>query len=92
MKNKRLLVVAAHPDDEILGCGATLIKYKNQGYKVKVVFLSDGETSRNLDGSTSEKKIQMREKQATKVSSSCFIYLHKSRVKRSTAFITCALF
>ena len=49
MKNKRLLVVAAHPDDEILGCGATLIKYKNQGYKVKVVFLSDGETSRNLE-------------------------------------------
>ena len=71
MKNKRLLVVAAHPDDEILGCGATLIKYKNQGYKVKVVFLSDGETSRNLEGSTSEKKIQTREKQAIKVSSSC---------------------
>lgn len=71
MKNKRLLVVAAHPDDEILGCGATLIKYKKQGYKVKIVFLSDGETSRNLEGFKSEKKIQMREKQANKVSSSC---------------------
>ena len=26
-RNKNLLVVAAHPDDEVLDCGATMAKY-----------------------------------------------------------------
>ena len=43
MKNKNILVVAAHPDDEVLGCGGTLIKYKNNGYKINIVFFTDGE-------------------------------------------------
>ena len=46
MKNKNLLVVAAHPDDEVLGCGGTVIKYKNKGYKINIVFFTDGEGSR----------------------------------------------
>ena len=43
---KKILVIAAHPDDELLGCGGTLLYYRKLGYKVKVVFLSDGESSR----------------------------------------------
>ena len=30
----RVLIVAAHPDDEILGCGGFLSKYANQVDKV----------------------------------------------------------
>ena len=46
---KKILVICAHPDDEFLGCGATLLYYVKKGYKIKVVFLSDGETSRNIN-------------------------------------------
>lgn len=46
MKNQKILVIAAHPDDEILGCGATLSKYKRLGAEVMVCILSDGESSR----------------------------------------------
>ena len=45
MKN-RILVLAAHPDDEVLGCGGTIKKLSSKGCVVKVVFFSDGESSR----------------------------------------------
>lgn len=41
-----ILVVAAHPDDEVLGCGGTLVRHAEAGDEVHVVFLADGESSR----------------------------------------------
>ena len=43
---KRVLIVVAHPDDEVLGCGGTIAKLVDQNCRVKVIFLSDGESSR----------------------------------------------
>ena len=45
-KNKKILVVAAHPDDDILGCGGTLAKAINLKAKVKILFLGEGVSSR----------------------------------------------
>ena len=38
----RVFVVAAHPDDEVLGCGGTLLRHVSNGDKVYVLFVSDG--------------------------------------------------
>jgi LmbE family N-acetylglucosaminyl deacetylase len=43
---ERVLVVAAHPDDEILGCGATLARHSHQGDAVFIAILGEGITSR----------------------------------------------
>tara|TARA_X000000950_G_scaffold263599_1_gene335964 strand:- start:874 stop:1062 length:189 start_codon:yes stop_codon:yes gene_type:complete len=45
-KNKKILVFAAHPDDEVLGCGATLMKLIDQGFEVKCIFFTDGVSAR----------------------------------------------
>ena len=47
MKNfNKVMVIAAHPDDDILGCGGTLNKLKRQGSDVRVVFIAEGTTCR----------------------------------------------
>ena len=46
-KNKNIVCIVAHPDDEVLGLGGTLIKHVNSGDKVFVIILSEGESSKN---------------------------------------------
>tara|TARA_B100001057_G_scaffold489036_1_gene574531 strand:- start:4075 stop:4764 length:690 start_codon:yes stop_codon:yes gene_type:complete len=43
---KRILVVASHPDDEILGCGGTIAKLSRSGNIVKTIILTKGISSR----------------------------------------------
>ena len=42
----RILVVAAHPDDELLGCGGAILHHLYQGDKVRVTIVAEGLTSR----------------------------------------------
>lgn len=47
IKNKKILVVVAHPDDELLGLGGSINKLVNDyGCIIKVVILGEGLTSR----------------------------------------------
>ena len=41
-----ILVIVAHPDDEVLGCGATIAKHTAKGDKVDVLIIGDGVTAR----------------------------------------------
>ncbi len=41
-----VLVIAAHPDDEVLGCGGTIARLVGEGHSVYVAILGEGITSR----------------------------------------------
>ena len=41
-----VLVVAAHPDDEILGCGGTIARLAREGHQVRIAILAEGISSR----------------------------------------------
>jgi LmbE family N-acetylglucosaminyl deacetylase len=42
-----VLVVAAHPDDEVLGCGGTIACHADAGDQVQVLIVAEGATSRH---------------------------------------------
>jgi LmbE family N-acetylglucosaminyl deacetylase len=47
MANQRVLVVASHPDDEILGLGGTLARHADNGDVVRSMIMAEGATSRD---------------------------------------------
>ncbi len=65
---KKIFVVAAHPDDEVLGCGGTLLKHISNGDKVYVLFVSEGVSGRykNIKEKNCLNEIAKREEMAKK--------------------------
>jgi LmbE family N-acetylglucosaminyl deacetylase len=45
--SRSILVVAAHPDDELLGCGGTLVRHAKDGDRVHILIMATGATSRD---------------------------------------------
>ncbi len=54
---KNILIIAAHPDDDILGCGGFISKYRAKS-NIKVVFIAEGSSCRFLDLNKNIEKIQ----------------------------------
>lgn len=46
---EKVLVIAAHPDDEILGMGGTIAKFSDEGIEVHLLIVTDGSSSQYKD-------------------------------------------
>lgn len=54
----KILILAAHPDDETLGCGATISKLANEGHDIHLLTFTDGVGSRQIHQESRINKIQ----------------------------------
>jgi LmbE family N-acetylglucosaminyl deacetylase len=63
---KSILIFAAHPDDEVLGCGGTIAKLADEGANIYVVFLADGVLSRAEDQRNHQVELRTRRTAAQK--------------------------
>ena len=59
MKTKNILIIAAHPDDEVLGCGGTIARLAMDGCNVYTLILGEGVTSRSEERDRNKKKKEL---------------------------------
>ncbi len=63
---KSILILAAHPDDEVLGCGGTIAKLADEGATIHVAFMADGVFSRAGDSGVQQAELAARRAAAQK--------------------------
>jgi N-acetylglucosamine malate deacetylase 1 len=64
--SKSILVLAAHPDDELLGCGGTLARHAEAGEKVHICILAEGATSRDVNSVSKQDEVMVLQMAAVK--------------------------
>jgi len=57
-KNKKVLVLAAHPDDETIGPGATLARLADEGHYMKLLTFTDGVSARGLSSENRNNRLK----------------------------------
>lgn len=67
MTQKNILVVAAHPDDELLGAGATLAAHAKNGDRVHVLILGEGILSRDSGTSDGIQTLRKQSEEAGRI-------------------------
>jgi len=81
---KSVLCVVAHPDDEALGLGGTLIKHIDQGDKVNIVIFSIGETSKLNKNINSVRRLKSAKDWSKEVGSNIYSILNYPDQKLDT--------
>jgi len=47
-RQRRILIISPHPDDEILGCGGTIAKALGKGDEIFVIYLTSGDSNQKV--------------------------------------------
>ena len=81
LRNKRLLIAVSHPDDELLGFGATLHRLiKDYGVTAHVVILGEGITSRSNERDPQKWKTELATHRKSISLAQNFIGYHSSSI------------
>lgn len=85
MKHNKVLVIAAHMDDEVLGCGGTIAKHKDKGDKVWVIFIARRIYNHRFDADKNqiEKNHAARAKSILNYDKAVFLDLNDERLDAS---------
>ncbi|MSS27813.1 PIG-L family deacetylase [Desulfovibrio sp. PG-178-WT-4] len=64
---RNTLVVAAHPDDEMLGCGGTLARLSAQGAHITILLLGEGPLARGTEAADARANARLSAQRAASV-------------------------
>ncbi|HET6697207.1 MAG TPA: PIG-L family deacetylase, partial [Gaiellaceae bacterium] len=72
----RVLVIAAHPDDEVLGMGGTITRHTDAGDAVRVLVVTDGSSTQYPgDAETRARKEEEAQKAAAELGVADYVHL-----------------
>src|SRR3989338_5164386 len=85
MRYKKILVIAPHMDDEVLGCGGVISKHKGMADKVWVIFIAHRVYNHRFDvhKNSIEKKHALKAKSILHYDESIFLNLSDERLDAS---------
>ena len=70
----KIVIFAPHPDDEIFGCGGSILKWMNEGHDLHIIYVTDnrvlikwGRKENQLIENCAEKYINMSEEEIGKI-------------------------
>lgn len=72
----KVLIICAHPDDEVLGCGGFISKYRELGVEFKVIFIGEGSTCRFDDLKSSEVVNSIKNRNDSAINALRFLNVH----------------
>jgi len=76
----KILVIAAHPDDEVLGCGGTIARRAQEGSELYTAILGEGITSRYVKREEADpaalESLRTRSKQVAKLLGTVDVFLY----------------
>ena len=75
--NLKALIIAAHPDDDILGCGGFLSKF-GKDKDIRVVFIAEGTSCRFSSSEINEKKKRLLMRSSIEICGKALSYLVKN--------------
>jgi LmbE family N-acetylglucosaminyl deacetylase len=71
-KAKHILVIAAHPDDELLGLAGTLCRHRDLNDNINILILSNGEDSRGRKLANQKKRFSQAKRVADRLKAKLF--------------------
>lgn len=79
-----ILVIAAHPDDETLGCGGTIARHVHEGDKVSVCIVTEGTSSLGFSKEEDTKRKNETEQACKTLGVKNIIFINLPSVKLDT--------
>jgi len=78
----KILIIAAHPDDEVLGMGGTITKYVKSGHEIKIIIMATGIFARRTKNYRNSTQYDL-EKKTSKSLEKELVELQKDALKAS---------